>query len=509
MIAVENIRVEKFRQQRAQLTEALLAALQSNAYDDAARILEKVVQKGATHPDLWHCRTFFRELPKSVIRKRPLLIAGMALLHSLGHHTSQAEDWLARLRTYSQAETGTQSMISSLLAYLALQMPEANGGKLLPLLHHTVKNVKCGKIRPMRCTLTANRPSVFNGMFDLSRYRNSFHRLRLPLKGMLALAYDDTAHAAVDMIQAEIYYQQSDLIEAFSLASSAVNILSRTEDGTDMLFTAMFILLEVLVFTGQINACEAAVLNIRDKVVEMGAFHLLPNVKVLQVWIWLYIGGRERLEHWLAHEAPDENSDYNRLDNYIYFGKVRVYITLGQPLLALGLCERLRPMLNEHEQPMQVCELNILLGIVYAQMSAYEKAFACLDRSLPLGEKYGYYRLFADEGELLYTLLQRYIRSRKPIKTPFFSIILKLTYEVAVLYPTYLKLSATAPSQLTQKQLNVLRLAANHYTNPQIAAQMQVSRNAVTGYFRRIFAALGVSSRHQAVEVARREGLLT
>lgn len=509
MITVENIRIEKFHQQRAQLTEALLKALQANAYEDAARLLEKIVQKGANNPDLWYCRTFFRELPEAVIQESPLLMAGMVILHSLGHHPAHTTQWLNRLRTLAPRGKVTQITVDSLLAYLALQMPEANGGRLLPLLQQTVKSVKNAKVRPMRCTLTGNRPSVFNGMFDLSRYRNNFHRVRPPLEEMLSVVYDGSAQAAVDMIQAEIYYQQNDLIAAFSLASSTVSILNRTEDGMDMLFTAMFILLEVLMVTGQIHACEAAVLNIRDKVVGIGAFHLLPNVKALQVWIWLYTGGQEHLEYWLTHEAPNENADYNRLDNFIYFGKVRVYLALKKYLLALGLCERLRPMLKEREHPMQTCELNILLSIIYAQMDLYEQAFDSLERCLSLGEKYGYYRLFADEGAALYALLQRYARRRKPIKTSFFSTVTKLTHEIAVLYPCYLQLGAAAHPQLTPKQLAVLRLAASHYTNPQIAAHMQVSCNAVTGYFRRIFAALDVSSRHQAVDVARHMGILT
>lgn len=508
MITVENMRVEKFRHQRTRLTESLLAALRANAYDDAAQILEKVVQKGSTNPDLWHCRTFFRELPEAIITKRPLLMAGMAMLHSLGNRPAQAEEWLMRLRVFSPKGTAVQAQVNRLLAYLALQMPEASAGKLIPLIHHTAKRVRCGEISPMRCTLTANRPSVYNGMFDLSRYEKHFSHLRQPLEEMFDTVYDETAQAAVDMIQAEIYYQQNKLIEAFSLASSAVNILNRTDDSADMLFTAMFIVLEVLMFTGQIKACEATVLNIRDKIVERGAFHLLPGIKVVQVWIWLYTGGRERVEHWLAHEAPNENEDYNMLDKFVYFGKVRVYLALKQPLLALGLCKRLRPMLREREQPMQVCELDILCTMIYAQMGSYEQAFACLDRCLPLGEKYGYHRLFADEGEWLHSVLQRYIRQKKPVKTPFLTTMSKLARDVALLYPGYLKLDKASSPQLTPKQLDVLHLAAKHYTNAQIAAHKNISVNAVTGYFRRIFSTLGVMSRHQAVAAARQAGLL-
>lgn len=509
MTAVQNFRVEKFCQQRDNLTEILLAALQRNACDEAADILESVVEKGVTNSELWHCRTFFRELPESVIEQRPLLLAGMVMLHSLGRSPMRAEAWLRRLQALRPHSACEQTQVANLLAYLALQMPEASAGKLLPLLRRTGEKVLRGEIQPMRCTLTANRPSVLNGMFDLSRYQKSFPRLRQPLAGMFATVYDETAQAAVDMIQAEICYQQNKFIEAFSLASSAVNILNRTERGTDMLFTAMYIVLKVLLFTGQIKACEGAVLNIRDKVVEMGAFQLLPNVKTLQVWIRLYKGELEHVEHWLAHEAPNENGDYNMLDNFSYFTKVRAYLALEKPVLALGLCERLRPMLSGHDQPMLCCELDMLLSMAYAQMEAYEQAFACLERCLTLGEKYGYYRLLVDEGELIHSVMQRYLRLKKPAKNHYFNTLLKLVQEVAMMYPAYLRADRSSSPQLTVKQLDVLRLAANHYNNAQIAEHMQISRNAVTGYFRRIFAALGVSSRHQAVEVARRRGLLT
>lgn len=508
MLAIEDIHVEKYMQERSRLSQALLTAFRDNTHTVTARLLEKVVAVGVNNPDLWHCRRFFYELPKAVLYKSPLLMAGMVILYCLSHKPVQANEWLERLRTLSPMSEGPKKQIANLLASLKILMLRADTKKPLSLLRDMARGVHDGTLQPLPCSLTANSPSIYNGLFDLSRYSKHFSMLHQPMEAVFAVLYGDMAQVAVDIMQAEISYQQNKQIEAFSLATAAVNILSRTEGGADMLFTATFILIEAFCSTGQLKANESVLLNTRDKLITMGAFHLLPNVKALHVWVWLYHYDRERVEHWLKHEAPDEYGDYNKLDNFAYFVKLRVYLALGHYLSALGLAERIRPVLQECNRPMYLCELDILLSMVCTKLGEHGQAMACLDRCLPLGEKYGYYRLFADEGELFYSVLLRYMRYKKTLKTPFLSKVMELTQEVALQYPGYLNLDRGKVPQLTKKQIAALRLAAGHYSNAQIAAHMRVSQGSVTGYFRRIFAALGVSKRHRAVEIAKHRGLL-
>jgi DNA-binding CsgD family transcriptional regulator len=61
---------------------------------------------------------------------------------------------------------------------------------------------------------------------------------------------------------------------------------------------------------------------------------------------------------------------------------------------------------------------------------------------------------------------------------------------------------------LTRRQTEVLRLAANGNTSAEIATRLGVSVNTVNSMLRRVYRALGVADRAQAVAVAWRVGLL-
>jgi DNA-binding NarL/FixJ family response regulator len=68
---------------------------------------------------------------------------------------------------------------------------------------------------------------------------------------------------------------------------------------------------------------------------------------------------------------------------------------------------------------------------------------------------------------------------------------------------------ASVPSErLTARELDVLRLLAQDWSNPQIAERLVVSRRTVDAHLQSVYAKLGVKSRAAAVQVAIERGLL-
>jgi DNA-binding NarL/FixJ family response regulator len=68
--------------------------------------------------------------------------------------------------------------------------------------------------------------------------------------------------------------------------------------------------------------------------------------------------------------------------------------------------------------------------------------------------------------------------------------------------------AAAPPASLTRREVEVLRLVAQGYTNRQIARSLFVSVSTVKKHVQRIFARLGVSDRTQAAVKANSMGLL-
>ena len=62
--------------------------------------------------------------------------------------------------------------------------------------------------------------------------------------------------------------------------------------------------------------------------------------------------------------------------------------------------------------------------------------------------------------------------------------------------------------QLTEREIEVLNLAAKGYTNKAIGAQLAISDRTVQGHLAHIFAKLHASSRTEAVAYGLRQGWL-
>jgi LuxR family maltose regulon positive regulatory protein len=74
--------------------------------------------------------------------------------------------------------------------------------------------------------------------------------------------------------------------------------------------------------------------------------------------------------------------------------------------------------------------------------------------------------------------------------------------------PISARVRARAPIDLTERELEVLRLLASQLSQPEIASALFVSINTLKTHTRAIYQKLGVSARHSAIEQARLRNLL-
>jgi ATP/maltotriose-dependent transcriptional regulator MalT len=75
-------------------------------------------------------------------------------------------------------------------------------------------------------------------------------------------------------------------------------------------------------------------------------------------------------------------------------------------------------------------------------------------------------------------------------------------------HPISTRMRTRAPIDLTERELEVLRLLASQLSQPEIASALYVSINTLKTHTRAIYQKLGVSARHLAIEQARLRNLL-
>jgi NarL family two-component system response regulator LiaR len=69
--------------------------------------------------------------------------------------------------------------------------------------------------------------------------------------------------------------------------------------------------------------------------------------------------------------------------------------------------------------------------------------------------------------------------------------------------------TAEGPDQITERELEVLRLAAKGLSNRDIARQLDISVRTVQTHLSNVFNKMGVGSRTEAVMLGLRKGLIT
>lgn len=156
-----------------------------------------------------------------------------------------------------------------------------------------------------------------------------------------------------------------------------------------------------------------------------------------------------------------------------------------------------------------------LLSVALETKGDRDAALIALGRALSLGERERYVRTFLDEGPTMIRLLEGalaagmapdYVRHLlgQPGAAPAAAPAVPLAQPRAVAVAP----SADAVEPLTERELEVLRMAATGMSNQEIGTRIFITAGTVKNHLHNIISKLGVSNRLQAINRARELGWL-
>ena len=273
-----------------------------------------------------------------------------------------------------------------------------------------------------------------------------------------------------------------------------------------MLFVALYLEIMILVMNGQVKSINNLMNNLILKTKTRNMEEWLPNIKALEAWAAMYDGDYIKIAEWMDSYAPDEYNDFNMMDTFRYFVKIRGYLINQKYLLITSLANKLLPLLKKGNRKMDECELLMLLALSDYAREDYESAFNNIEKALNISKLYNYDRLLADEGEKLCRLLLDYRKQKG--KDKYLDKVISLSQQVLALYPNYLKDQLPQEPSLTVNEMGVLRLINDGRSNSEISELLTISLNTVKYYTKSIFKKLNVKNRQQALKVAKDYGLL-
>jgi LuxR family maltose regulon positive regulatory protein len=197
-------------------------------------------------------------------------------------------------------------------------------------------------------------------------------------------------------------------------------------------------------------------------------------------------------------------------------GQIRLAIHRGNAEEALQKVAHELEIAQRHGRIRRQIKLHILEALAQSHRGRSRPAYAALRHALQLAQPRGFVRSFLDEGDDVQKLLREIYPSLQEAGADRGHSSEGLLYFAARLLgnsaPGTDSPAGIAPPQLTESltdgEKNILTFLARGVSNKVIAAELFVSENTVKFHLKNIYGKLGAGSRLQAINAARRMGLV-
>jgi LuxR family maltose regulon positive regulatory protein len=251
----------------------------------------------------------------------------------------------------------------------------------------------------------------------------------------------------------------------------------------------------------------------------------IAQVAAARARLWIMQGDLTAASRWAQERGPVPSAEFtprkdeglrtcvgdepSHLREFEYLTLARVLIAQGEADEAVGLLARLGRAAEEAERMRSVVEILTLQAMAFQAQSDIGQAMNALERALSLAEPEGYVRTFVDEGAPMEKLL-RHALSQEVVSDYVRGLLAAFSvseYGSAGVGPPY---PHTQPlvEPLSPRELTVLRLIADGFSNREIAGELFIAITTVKKHVSNILGKLGVTNRTRAVARARELGLV-
>lgn len=297
---------------------------------------------------------------------------------------------------------------------------------------------------------------------------------------------------------ARIFYEWNDLDAAEQHGQQALELARRFDSGIDRYIFSEVFLARLKLAQGDVDGAAAMLAKTEQSVRHHNFVHRIPEVAAAQVMVLLG-QNNPKAAALLAekHELP--------------MSRAKVYIFEWNATEALALLEPLHEQFVQRDWQDELLKVMVLQAVSYHMLGKSTEAFNLIDKALLMAEPGGFIRLFVDEGIQMVRLLTE--AAEQTIMRNYIARLLAVfehevqTMEVKSVFPNVFPVQSII-DPLSPRELEVLRLVAQGFSNHEICEHLFLALNTVKGHNRRIFEKLQVQRRTEAVVRARELGLI-
>lgn len=460
----------------------------------------------------WECRHIFMELPEEAYQKYPLFITTRALIEAMAGRLDTIEKIVEPLgKTPDDLDGYVFGALDISRIMMEVVLPQYDNEQFTRRAMFLAKTLKS----PIaRLALTACRPSVINGFRDMTPICGNMEERKEAICEAIDMFYGHSGKGVYEVGLAEWKYETGDMFGALLTLASVIPTLEDEKD-VRCLFTAYILQMKILVIKGQTQINSEIFDKIRNKITMHHYEELEASLDAVICLYHCYEADFDYVSKWLSSAAPNENGEVFMMDMFPYLVKMRCYLQTGKYMLTTLLTKKMINYLKQGHRPHDICECLLLSAIACLKAGDEENALKEFEETLSIGEKYGYIRVFADEGQSVVELIKIYKEACK--KEPSDHLIFDEEWmkkirgnaiEVANRYPNYLKTKQEEYANLTKTERQIVLLMSAGLPNEDIAVQMDKKEKTIKFHITNIFTKLRVKNRQQAINRAREIGYL-
>ncbi|WP_211270527.1 LuxR C-terminal-related transcriptional regulator [Paenibacillus jilunlii] len=357
--------------------------------------------------------------------------------------------------------------------------------------------------------LAGNISDAIGGVIALAAIRITQGRLRQALRTYeqgLQLASEQGDHVLRET--ADIYIGMSELSrEHNDLPAASQHLLRSKEHNENIRFPQNRY--RWCVAMARIREAEGeledalTLLNEAERLFKKDFFPNVRPIAALKTRVWVALGWLDEAFDWVLEQNLSAKDDLSYLREFEHITLARVLLARYKNeradrwlLEVMELLERLLQAAEEGKRQGSVIEILVVQALAHHTAGSSAAALVTLERVLKLAEPEGYVRIFVDEGPAMAALLGAALK--QGIAPSYVRYLLSAFNEAKERTPV----KDVVIEQLSERELDVLRLLKTELSGPDIARELKVSLNTLRTHTKNIYDKLEVNNRRAAVRRA-------
>ena len=472
--------------------------------EERSKVSGLIIKTMQLHPGMGHyeeLNDYFLSLSDELIKESPALMQGKSMLCALHADYDGSEKWYKSLKAFAQMRKFSDAAAKEArgrLTWLDIALPQRGVSGLTDTVVNAFKLVLNKEIKLPPFSVTSTLPSIMNGGKDFSEWSKKddflYKTMKAPVVGILGKDGVGLPDCAI----AESKFEKGEDISGrmFTLVSK----LSEVQNGgtPDIEFALAGLLVRSQIDVGRAEDARNTLETLKERFQKNGLERFMPNIDAMLCRIALRCGDMNYADEWYRNKAPRDSLNLKTMKRYQYFTEAMAEIAFGDDQGALLTVSPLGPYCEKCSRHIDTIHLKVLTAIAkYRRKDISWKAD--MNEAVSISAEYGFVRTVGEYGAAVLPLLGE---CGSKVSSEFLQKLIKTARNQAVYYPDFLRPKNSYFEQLTEAEMQVLRLLCSDKSNSEIGEILDIRLATVKSHVSHILQKLGVSRRSEAKTTA-------